>query len=74
MENSDGHVESEEVEGFLVGIADAGLSPNAMMVQLVDAFSTGAAVRHSWHLHEIAVLALLHCQITVGIMSSHRHL
>jgi hypothetical protein len=44
LNDSDGHVEAEEVEGALIAVTDAGLSPHAVVVQLVDALSATAAM------------------------------
>jgi hypothetical protein len=32
LNDSYGHIQTEEEEGFLVGVADAGLGPHAVMI------------------------------------------
>ena len=53
------HVEAEEVEGTLVAVPDAGLCPHAVMVQLVNAPTATAAMRHSRPLPVVALIASL---------------
>ena len=58
---SDGHVEAKEVEALVVSEADAGLSPNTMVIHLVLTSSTGAAVRYSWKFVVVTFLARFSC-------------
>jgi hypothetical protein len=44
LEDAYGHVESEKIEGSLIAVSDAGLSPNTVMIQLVNTGATIAAV------------------------------
>ena len=57
LQDSDGHVEAEKKEGFLVFVSDAGLGPDAVMVEFVDASATGATVGHSGPFWGVADLA-----------------
>lgn len=68
LEHSDAHVESEQVEGPLIAVADASLRPDAVMVQFVYAFPAAAAVRHSWYLYEVAFLTVFYLQTSVRHM------
>jgi hypothetical protein len=44
LHDSNGHIEAEEVEAFLVAVSDTGLRPYAVMVHFVLALVAAAAM------------------------------
>jgi hypothetical protein len=44
LQHSDGHIETEQIETFLIGDANAGLRPYAVMIQFIHALSTRTAM------------------------------
>jgi len=65
LDYSDGHVKGEEVKRTLITVTDTSLSPNTVVVQFVNTFTTIAAVRHSWHFYEVAFLTIFYLQARV---------
>ena len=47
LQYADGHVKAEKVEALEIAVANAGLSPAAVVIHFILTFSTGAAVMNS---------------------------
>ena len=58
MQNTNGHIESKQVKGSLITIADAGLGPHTVMIQFVDTVTALTAVRDPRYFDEITVITL----------------
>lgn len=67
LNDSNGHVKAEQYKGSLIAMADTSLSPHAMMIELINTLSTGAAMWYSGQFVIIALITMPGSQQVLGI-------
>jgi hypothetical protein len=65
LKDTDGHVEREKVERLLIAVTDAGLRPNAVVIQFVYTFSAATAVGHPWYFVVVTFLTIFLVEVVV---------
>jgi hypothetical protein len=69
LKNSNCHVHAKEIKWFLIAVADASLSPHAVVIQFVNALTTAAAMGDSGILVVFTKLAVPFISLILWIVN-----